>query len=99
MDEQVLGPVVGDDEPESLVVAEPLHGAGGHRGLLGACVAERERPAVRGRVYPSAAAAQFSGPVAASTVSARAIPAPSASPVKRSTAARSAASALSASIS
>src|SRR5215210_7615043 len=28
--EQVLAPVVGRDEPEALVVAEPLYGSGGH---------------------------------------------------------------------
>src|SRR6476661_10044083 len=30
MDEEVAGALVGRDEPEALVVAEPLHGAGGH---------------------------------------------------------------------
>src|SRR5438552_2515983 len=31
MDEQVLGLVIGRDEPKSLVVAEPLDGSGSHR--------------------------------------------------------------------
>ena len=30
VDEEVAGPLVGRDEPEALVVAEPLHGAGRH---------------------------------------------------------------------
>src|SRR5262245_29555441 len=33
MHEHVLTPVVGRDEPESLLVAEPLHGSGWHRFL------------------------------------------------------------------
>src|SRR4051794_31121760 len=33
MDEEVLALVVGRDEPEALVVVEPLHGSGGHDGF------------------------------------------------------------------
>src|SRR4051794_12359409 len=35
MHEQVLALIVGRDEPEALLVAEPLHRSGGHRFLPG----------------------------------------------------------------
>src|SRR5919106_261810 len=38
VDEQVLGLVVGRDEPEALVVAEPFHGSGSHSCFLRCCV-------------------------------------------------------------
>src|SRR3954471_7002741 len=38
VDEQVLALVVGRDEAEALLVAEPLDGSGCHMPLLGGCV-------------------------------------------------------------
>src|SRR5687767_14871483 len=42
MDEEVLAGLVGRDEPEALVVAEPLHGTGRHVYLHGVCAANAE---------------------------------------------------------
>src|SRR3954470_17981283 len=41
MDEEVLAGLVGRDEPEALVVAEPLHGTGRHVYLHGVGAFER----------------------------------------------------------
>src|SRR3954470_23811975 len=51
MDEQVAVPLVGGDEPEALVVAEPLHRPGGHRQRVLRCPlvlrSEEEAPPAR----------------------------------------------------
>src|SRR3954465_16088706 len=45
VDEQVFALIVGRDEPEALLVAEPLEGSGCHMPLLGGCVLRNARGA------------------------------------------------------
>src|SRR6476620_9932048 len=51
VDERVLAPVIGGDEPEALLVAEPLHHTGGHcRTLL---IEDRDARGVLGHCHPA----------------------------------------------